>query len=325
MKLPFSFGSRLVFRLALPGSVLTLACWPAWSGHSELLAAWLSRLGWAAQVSGEVAFGVCVVFSGWLVTLLDSPIYMLLEGRRYWPIGIWQMFKRSEERRLEVLQRRAAQGGSDATEYHLRAAEFPLGPNGLPVAQYPTRLGNILTEHETYPDRKYGMDGVFFWHRIWLLLDKDTRVELDERQAALDGIVYSSAVLYFAAGLHLAVAIVDSCVSAEWARPSFMLPPMFWLAGYMLYRAALPGYVQYGEHFKAIFDHTYGKLDLEPQLSLIARESGERWVAHAPATQAPKIVWAYLRWHRFRPGYSASYKNFEDVRKEALKAVADGG
>ncbi|HSR49180.1 MAG TPA: hypothetical protein VLV83_00040 [Acidobacteriota bacterium] len=312
MKLPFSFGSRLIFRLALPGLLATFFLGYPLIGLGKVFQVMpLATL----DLWDEVVLGILVVFFGWLISVLDMPIYMLMEGRRYWPGWLKRWMTQHQKDRLAEYQRKASEGGSDAIEYHLKAAEFPLSKEGQRHAPYPTRLGNILTEHETYPNRKYGMDGVFYWYRIWQETDKDLRGELDERQTVLDGLIYSSAVLYLSALLSVLV------LAGVWYESR--VPPLrglIWvaltvLAGYLFYRLSLPGYVQYGNHFKALFDRSYSKLDLQPQLDFIAHETGQSWVAQAKGAAAPKIVWRYLQWHTFRPQGADKNRSFEDMRK----------
>src|SRR2546423_1779027 len=76
MKFPFDFNVTLIFRLIFPGVVLALAFLPlfAYALKSEHISVSL-----AALIPCEA------VVLGWLVVLLDQPIYMLYEGRRYWP------------------------------------------------------------------------------------------------------------------------------------------------------------------------------------------------------------------------------------------------
>src|SRR4051812_49479200 len=105
--------------------------------------------------------------------LLDMPIYMVAEGRRFWPAWLRGWCLAAERGRLARLLtgRQEARARGDRREVQERDVEirgFPCDPNGVPTAQFPTRLGNLLTAFETYPDRKYGMDGVFAWPRLWL-------------------------------------------------------------------------------------------------------------------------------------------------------------
>jgi hypothetical protein len=76
MKLPFDFGIKLLFRLLLPGFTLT-------AGISPLLFFIFAWIDWPGSHVYFLIFAVIV--SGWLVLVLDMPIYIAFEGRRYWP------------------------------------------------------------------------------------------------------------------------------------------------------------------------------------------------------------------------------------------------
>src|ERR1043165_9093738 len=92
MKLPFEFGVKLIFRLIIPGFFLTLGLLPI----VNLILAWNE---WSEQK--EYVFGMMIVLMGWLVVISDMPIYIAMEGRRFWPTPVRDYFMRREERRLK--------------------------------------------------------------------------------------------------------------------------------------------------------------------------------------------------------------------------------
>jgi hypothetical protein len=102
------------------------------------------------------------------------PIYMLLEGRRYWPPRLRAWMIDREKKRLQTLKQivedrdKLAGDPEAAVEY----ACFPVTEGGDAYAEYPTQLGNLITSHETYPMSKYGINGVFYWHRPGSFLTK---------------------------------------------------------------------------------------------------------------------------------------------------------
>ena len=93
MKLPFDLGVKLVFRLLLPGFFLML-------GVRPLLLSALESSG-AGTAYHDLALTVATLILGWLLTILDMPIYMLFEGRRFWPARLLLYGLRREEFRLE--------------------------------------------------------------------------------------------------------------------------------------------------------------------------------------------------------------------------------
>jgi hypothetical protein len=144
------------------------------------------------------------LFGGWLLGLCDSQIYMLYQGRRYWPMWLRGWALRREQKRPRRLEASAEQARArgDRPRY-LEAcsdiARFPLAPDGERHAAMPTRLGNLMYEYELYPSCKYGLDSVFFFYWIWVSIDKDLRDEIDRKQASVDGAVYLAFVLALAA------------------------------------------------------------------------------------------------------------------------------
>src|SRR5215216_3942432 len=95
MKLPFDFGVKLIFRLILPGFLLSL-------GFLPLLRLVLQLEGWSNK--WEYAFVVMVILLGWAIIITDMPIFMLMEGRRFWPGFIKDFAKRRLNRSLETLK-----------------------------------------------------------------------------------------------------------------------------------------------------------------------------------------------------------------------------
>jgi hypothetical protein len=97
MKLPFEFGGKLVFRLALPGLVFALS-----TQHVFRVA----MRGLAIEVDSEILLGVIAALAGWVFVISDMHIYMLFEGRRYWPHWLAARFVSDEWSRLVGLRRR---------------------------------------------------------------------------------------------------------------------------------------------------------------------------------------------------------------------------
>lgn len=315
MKLPFTFGARLAFRILFPGSVLALALWPPVTGAKDWLGVTLDDL---------ALFSILVVATGWLCSLADQHIYMLLMGRRYWPASLtelgllWQRERLqrlhwrcgitdAELRCLSLPERRAAERRQREAE--LDRLEFPLGSDGDAddppprVVVAPTRLGNLLAAYESYPLWKYGLDGPFYWPWLFVGLPKDLRDELDERQAAVDGAVYVAFALGCAAVLLTIYAVHDLFAARA---PLAGLAPGAKLAlagatlaaGYVVYRVALRAHAQFGTLFCAVFDRFHRDIDVAAALRCAGEIRG-----------APDLSWGaeryrnaarFLKWHRYR-------------------------
>jgi hypothetical protein len=233
MKLPFDFGIKLLFRLLLPGFVLTL-------GLSPLI---FFGLDWANWPESHVYVLIIVILlSGWLILVSDMPIYMIFEGRRYWPIPLRKRMVKREKLRLEGLQKKTdlarlesietreqrleaenldqtarkkleeeiESDNRDFIEAYFDIRNFPISDKGNYQAKFPTRLGNLIFAYEDYSTRVYGMDTMFYWPRIWLNLDKDLREDIDNRQAIVDSTVYVSFASFASAAIWFVYAVIGS-------------------------------------------------------------------------------------------------------------------
>lgn len=319
MKLPFSFATGFIFRLVLPGLILAIVFVP-------VIDICLGIVGY--PISKDVTIPIIAVLLGWLLVLIDMPIYMIFEGRRYWPKpvrawGIAREGKRLERLESETRERQHSGDPAAYVESALKTTQFPLSQDRKRVALYPTRLGNLIAEYEQYPDRKYGMDGVFYWYRIWVGLPKDLRDELDERQALVDSAIYIAFVLYLSAFLTTSYALLSFSTAFTWLPslspiPRMLVGPSLALLGYLLYRASLLAHAQYGHYFKAMFDRYLPEVKLEHVLSEIAEMTHEESFRLFQGRQARMAAWRYLQWDTVRlPG--------ERINKPILEAVRGEG
>src|SRR5262249_2356964 len=101
---------------------------------------------------------------------------------------------------------------------------YPINKDGEAYVQYPTRLGNIIESFENYPNVKYGLDSVFYWYRLWVVLDKDLREEIDSAQAVVDSTVYISFVLYVSGLVMLVYAALAATVARLQSLSAAKLP-----------------------------------------------------------------------------------------------------
>jgi hypothetical protein len=188
---------------------------------------------------------------------------MLFEGRRYWPSPIRKLLISCQEVRLKRLsdivlkpppantdRRRFSEAG---VEYAL----YPINKDGQAYVRSPTRLGNIIESFENYPEVKYGLDSVFYWYRLWVVLDKDLREEIDSAQAVVDSTVYISFALYVSGVVMLVYAVLGTIVDRLQWLPAIKLPYVpapsilsvmavgCLIAGFVIYRLSLPSQAQF--------------------------------------------------------------------------------
>jgi len=307
MKFPFDFNITLIFRLVFPGVVLALAAMPFFLGFF----AWVGL----KKIEPSILFPVLAVIFGWLIVLCDQPIYMLMEGRRYSPSWLRDWLRERQVRRLENIvshhRELKNQGeGARAAEVNLGKLDYPVNSAGDFHAPMPTRMGNLLYAYETYPKTAYGLDSIFYWYRLWLVLDKDLKADLGETQAIADSPVYvcfasyaSCAIVFlyalggFAARtLHPALFNLPYLPSPEWTLALGLFPLCL---GYVLYRVSLFAQRSYGELYKSLFDQFRDKLAFVDDAVAIAvtRGAGMQEAADDRYTVASR----YLRWHKIRP------------------------
>jgi hypothetical protein len=316
IKFPFSFGTKLIFRIVLPGALLAAVMAP-------LVHAVMRMLG--VDIRLLYTFPFEAIAWGWLIVTWDMFIYMLFEGRRFWPDWLRRFMIGREQARLDKLSAIVDGAGADRRaqlEAGVEYTRYPMDNGGDPVARNSTRLGNLIDAYEDYPKLKYGLDAVFYWPRLWLSLDKDLREEIDNAQSMVDSTLYVAFILYvagFVLFVYAAVGMILDIGCLSWLpeiRLPYVPPPgvlvllgiLTFPAGYLLYRTSLHAHAQFGELFKAAFDQFRSKLDFDDVLKDVGRIRGTPYVSVTPQ-EKNMVVWRYLRWHRIRD--DAARKNFK--------------
>jgi hypothetical protein len=139
-----------------------------------------------------------LIFSSVLMQALRYPILRILEGYWPWPIhylrpGIVTIRKWVYQRRMTELHELAS---VDRKKLSLakndRLIELEVWAHWQPVNArdlLPTALGNIMRARERSTDRKYGLDGIICWPRLWPLLPENLRSDLINARSVLDRLV----------------------------------------------------------------------------------------------------------------------------------------
>jgi len=248
----------VVMRLVLPGALAVALVSPFIRLPDNLMGAHLEEI-WRPVA---LLLLRVIVFGG-LVALLSDEIYKVYEGRAWWPKWLFvfcMKWQQSRVRRLLELDQRAKIGKDSVrrAEIWYRLRRFPTDDEGKRNASHPTLLGNILAEYEGYPKSRYGMDSVFFWYRVWFVMENERKKEVDASWSIADGLLALSAVsfggslLWFVAGLVQLVSFLHLLFRSSISPFGGGL--LLLLLGYIFYRLSLPYHRANGEIFKAIFD-----------------------------------------------------------------------
>ena len=266
-----AFGYPFFVRAALPGIVLLTVLWPI---LGPVLFPILAGQG-TTPIEFGAAFLLVSIFFGWLMSLLDYPIYMVFEGRLLWPRWLSRRLESRFQPRIDALLGEAEKSRKTNSritgENYWRLRGFPLVERGRFEARAPTRLGNLLQSFELYPLSRYGMDSVFYWPRLKSVLKPEVREDLNTSAAEASALVYLAFSLVISAAIYDSVALlqlVASLLALPAVLPGIEINPGKWaLAGILLlfasygsYLASLHLHRTYGELFKSAFDVSRSEL-----------------------------------------------------------------
>jgi hypothetical protein len=114
----------------------------------------------------------------------------------------------------------------------------------------PTRLGNILRAAERYSFDRFGAEGVFFWSRLYHVLDPEFAVNVEESRARMEFLlVISLWCALFAGTVLLTLGVTHA--------PGLLIAGYFavaMLVAHRAYVAALGAAEEYGERIRAGFE-----------------------------------------------------------------------
>jgi len=177
--------------------------------------------------------------------VLMQPVVRAYEG--YWMLRPWaaplgRARCRAQQRRWDSLVL------TDPRDYTRRYREFPAQPQEV----LPTRLGNAIRTAESYArdERRYGVDAVFFWPRLYPLLPDALRDSLAAARSSMEQLLFIALLSGALAPVTLVLAIALRLPVAVWL-PVVVAAPV--LAS-LTYRSAVAVAVSYGELVRSAFD-----------------------------------------------------------------------
>jgi hypothetical protein len=197
-----------------------------------------------------VAILILVTVVAYLLKAFTYPLIQLYEG--YWPLWLRGYVTRCAQWRWERLWRKRAKAWKDGDLVHYAALQDRLY-HGYPSSKeriLATRLGNVLRAAEDYPGTAYGMDGIFWWPRLWPLLPAGVQKGVQDALASVLALLNSTTLI--------------GCVAIEgaiylWRSQSKWWLPLIVLGGGLLvavvaYRGAVAQSWTYGQHIRAAVD-----------------------------------------------------------------------
>lgn len=229
-----------------------------WSGGLALLA-W--QIDWkplqqntqtltAFQQGSIIVLGLLVlVFSSMVVKAIRFPILRILEGYWPWPfsylglglLAIQKYFYKNKYAKLRHLKVNEAQREPNAKEQE-KLIKLDVWSHWNPTKSsdlLPTRLGNILRARERAPERRYGLDAIVCWPRLWSLLPENMRGDISSSRSALDRLVE----LWLWGALFLLWTLVN-----PWA----ILISVVWMV--VVYDMSTQAAMAYGDLIETAFD-----------------------------------------------------------------------
>jgi hypothetical protein len=237
-----------------------------WAGGLGLIAwqtGWQTVLNTAQaltpfQQGSWIILGLLVlVFSSVFMQAIRFPILRLLEGYWSWPfrslsarIVDWR--RPRYEKQYDELRRLASEDSESLDPGQRdKLIWLDMWAHWQPVRTddlLPTSLGNILRARERSPGRKYGLDAIVCWPRLWVLLPEHVRTDLANARSSLDRL----AELWFWGLLF--------SFWAFWTTPWAVAISLVWMA--VTYWLALQAAMTYGDLLETAFDlHRFSLYD----------------------------------------------------------------
>jgi hypothetical protein len=266
---------RFVLGLLLP--VLAF-----WAGVGALAAtaygwsrtnSWWQHLDTSRHVALTLAAVAGLVFVAIVLSTQVVPMTRILEGYWSWSwidktAGRFGRYRQGK-RRVRLDQDKSPMG---YLRDYLAFAPAELGP------LMPTGLGNTLRAAESYPgdDERWGLDAVFWWPRLYLLLPDSVRDQVDEARTSMDQLVLLSVLsaAFAAAAIGFGIAGLNPAVWVSCTVGGLILARLSYLA-------AVAASTVFGDLVRSCFDLFRG--DLLTHLGWPTPDSlpGERtlWVA----------------------------------------------
>lgn len=185
-----------------------LCCWfPSFVAAIALVLVCYFPIGYAIPVTKWGAWDIPRQIVALVVFLLSITLFAnLLYGfsyylmrifEGYWPHQLQELFLRrvaKKWRKLCDIRREAAKKKSN--RYISSQARIYFGYPAEIQFFLPTQFGNIIRSAELYPRTIYGLDGVFWWPRLFSLIPELLRDNLNEQLIAMMTMIHFSCLFF---------------------------------------------------------------------------------------------------------------------------------
>lgn len=152
----------------------------------QTLSAWFIPLPEPLQIASLFGIFITISVSAFIIQRFDLAVIRFLEG--YWPQSfqwftkILIQLQRNQRNRIKKQLANLNNPGLDTLDSIKKSQHFQLSAQFMSFPKnddlLPTRLGNILRSAERRPLKRYGLDAIVCWSRLWLLLPEAPRTDL---------------------------------------------------------------------------------------------------------------------------------------------------
>ncbi len=231
----------------------------------------LSNLSTEEQVFYSVLLVVILILGSAFLAIQTGNLIRIFEG--YWgEHGLGKRLSKSGSQHQYTRWKKYDKNDDFDFEYLYYHYPYTEEPDDL----LPTQFGNALKAAETYSSDpgRYGMDGVFFWSRLYEILPSQMRDDLDAAQSSMEFMVTVSVLGWFFA-----------FVSALYLGFNLSLNLIAWIVfvgggasiGSISYNSAVETAVNYGVTVRSAFD--LYRLDLLDKLGMTMPASRQEEVS----------------------------------------------
>lgn len=181
-----------------------------------------------------------------LLQAFSYPFVQFWEGYR--PQSLWKLYKnkkRVEEKWKQLKKERAAASTNNPKLYASLHEQLFSGYPSRADRLLPTQLGNVLRASEDYALFTYGMDAVFWWPRLWLILPEAVQKQIDNSETpmfALLNFITEIGVISVIGSIYLGMQY-----TGPWGLWAFLAACITLLAGITLTTLAYRGAVSHAK------------------------------------------------------------------------------